>query len=70
VIKKNVKKNTRSYEIYYDNKKNESEIENIIEINENIIDENLSEINEYHADKIGKHYKNCNSIFESENKLH
>jgi hypothetical protein len=60
----------RPYEIYYGDEKNESEIENVIEINENIVDENSSEINEYYADKTKKYCKNCNSIFELENKLH
>jgi hypothetical protein len=51
-------------------KKNEFKIENVIEINENVADKNFSEINKYHADKIGKYYRNCNSIFELGNKLH
>jgi hypothetical protein len=50
------------------------EIENVIEVKEKIIDENFSknffEEDRYCADKIGKYYRNCNSIFESENKLH
>jgi hypothetical protein len=60
----------RPYKIYYDDNENGSEIENVIEINEIIADENSSEINKYHANKAGKHYRNCNSIFKSENKLH
>jgi hypothetical protein len=67
---KNIKKNARPYEIYYDDKKNGSEIENIIEINENIVDKNFFEINKYYADKIRKYCRNCNSIFELENKLY
>jgi hypothetical protein len=43
------------YEIYYGDKKNGSEVENVIEINENVVDENFFEINGYHADKIGKY---------------
>jgi hypothetical protein len=39
-----------------------------------ITDENFSEVSSeedrYCADKIGKHYRNCNSIFGSGNKLH
>jgi hypothetical protein len=65
-----LKKNARPYEIYYGDEKNESEIENVIEANKDIADENSSEINKYHADKTGKYYKNCNSIFELKNKLH
>jgi hypothetical protein len=68
--KKNVKKNARPYEIYYGDKKSESEIENVIEINENIAHENSFEINEYYADKIGKYCRNCNSIFDLKNKLY
>jgi hypothetical protein len=30
----------------------------------------VDEINGYYADKTGKHYRNCNSIFELGNKLH
>jgi hypothetical protein len=56
--------------MYYGDKKNKSEIENVIEINENVVNENFSEINGYHADKIGKYYKNYNSTFESENKFY
>jgi hypothetical protein len=69
-VKKIVKKNARPYEIYYDNEKSRSEVENVIEINEDIADENPSEVNEYYADKIGKHYRNYNLIFELENKLY
>jgi hypothetical protein len=51
-----------------------SEAEDIIEIKKEITDENssedFSEEDRYCADKIGKYYRNCNSIFESENKLH
>jgi hypothetical protein len=50
------------------------EVENVIEIKKEIIDENFSEDsseeNRYYADKIGKYYRNCNSIFGSENKLY
>jgi hypothetical protein len=60
----------RSYEIYYDDKKSRSEIENVIEINENIADENSFEIDGYYVDKIEKYCKNCNSIFELGNKFH
>jgi hypothetical protein len=70
MLKKNAKKNARPYGIYYDNEKNGSKIENVIEINENVADENSSEINGYYVDKIGKHYKNYNSIFELRNKLY
>jgi hypothetical protein len=56
--------------MYYDDKKGEFEIENIIEINKNVADENSFEINEYYADKIEKYYRNCNLIFELENKFH
>jgi hypothetical protein len=59
----NVKKNARPYKIYYDDKKNESEIENVIEINKNIADKNSSEISGYYANKIGKYYRNYNSIY-------
>jgi hypothetical protein len=55
---------------YYGDKKDRSEVENVNEINENIADKNLSEISGYYADKAGKYYRNCNSIFESGNKLH
>jgi hypothetical protein len=68
--KENVRKNIRLYKIYYGDKENESKIENVIEINENIADENSSEIGGYYADKAGKYYRNCNSIFGLENKLH
>jgi hypothetical protein len=51
-----------------------SEIEDVIETKEKIIDEHLSEDSSeedrYYAYKVGKHCRNCNSIFESENKLH
>jgi hypothetical protein len=33
-------------------------------------DPELSEVGGYHADKAGKHCRNCNSTFESGNKLH
>jgi hypothetical protein len=53
---------------------NELEAENVIEIKKEIIDEDISEDfseeNRYYADKIGKHCRNCNSIFGSENKLY
>jgi hypothetical protein len=51
-----------------------SETENVIETKEEIIDEDpsedSSEEDKYCADKIGKHYRNCNSIFGLRNKLH
>jgi hypothetical protein len=51
-----------------------SEIEDVIEIKEEIIDkdssENSSEEDRYYADKAGKHCRNCNSTFGSENELH
>jgi hypothetical protein len=53
---------------------NESEIEDVIEAKKEIIDEDFSEDfseeDRYYADKIEKYCKNCNSIFESENKFH
>jgi hypothetical protein len=55
---------------YYNNKKSGFEVENVIEINENIVDENSSEVNGYYADKAGKYYINYNLIFGLENKLH
>jgi hypothetical protein len=70
MLKKNAKKNARPYGIYYDNEKNGSKIENVIEINENVADENSSEINGYYVNKIGKYCRNCNSTFELGNKLH
>jgi hypothetical protein len=51
-------------------KKGESEIENIIEINEDVADEDFSEVSGYHVNKIGKYCRNCNSIFELENKFY
>jgi hypothetical protein len=56
--------------MYYDDKKNGSEIENINEINENIADKNSFEINEYYANKTGKYCRNYNLTFGSENKFH
>jgi hypothetical protein len=54
--------------------KSGSEIENVIEIKKEITDENssedFSEEDRYCADKTGKYCKNCNLIFESENKFH
>jgi hypothetical protein len=48
--------------------------ENVTEIKKKITDENpsenSSEKNRYYADKIGKHCKNCNSTFGSENKFY
>jgi hypothetical protein len=53
---------------------NGSEVEDVIEIKEKIIDEdfseNFSEENRYYANKIGKYCRNCNSIFGSENKFY
>jgi hypothetical protein len=50
------------------------ENENVIEVKKEITDENSSkdsfEEDRYCVDKIGKHCRNCNSIFESENKLY
>jgi hypothetical protein len=60
----------RPYGIYYGDKESGSEIEDVIEINENIADKDFFEINGYHANKIGKYCRNCNSIFELENKLY
>jgi hypothetical protein len=55
MIKKKMKKKIRVRTKYITAiKKTESEIENIIEANENIVDKNFSEINGYHADKAGK----------------
>jgi hypothetical protein len=62
--------NIRLYKIYYGNEEGESETENINEINENVANKNSSEINGYYANKTGKHCRNCNSIFELENKFH
>jgi hypothetical protein len=54
--------------------KSGSETKNIIEAKKKIIDENFSENSSekdrYCADKTGKHCRNYNSTFESENKLH
>jgi hypothetical protein len=50
--------------------KKKSETENIIEANKNVIDEYSPKIDRYHADKAGRYYKNCNSIFELGNKLY
>jgi hypothetical protein len=51
-----------------------SEVEDVIEAKEEITDENSSkdssEEDRYCADKTGKHCRNCNSTFESENKLY
>jgi hypothetical protein len=51
-----------------------SEIENVIEIKEKITDKNFSEDSseedKYYADKTGKHCRNCNSTFGSENELY
>jgi hypothetical protein len=66
----NVRKNIRLYKMYYGNKEDESEIENINEINENVADKNLFEINGYYINKTGKYYKNYNLIFGSGNKFH
>jgi hypothetical protein len=63
-------KNIRSCKTYYGDEEGGSEIEDINEINENIVDENSFEINEYYANKIGKYCRNCNLIFGLENKLH
>jgi hypothetical protein len=53
---------------------NGSEVENVIEAKKEITDENSSkdssEKDRYYADKTEKHCRNCNSTFESENKLH
>jgi hypothetical protein len=51
-------------------KKKFFKIENIIKANEDIADKKIFEINGYHVNKIGKYYRNCNSIFESEKKFH
>jgi hypothetical protein len=56
--------------MHYGDKEGGSEIENINKINEDVANKNSSEIDGYYADKAGKHCRNCNSIFESENKLH
>jgi hypothetical protein len=56
--------------MYYDDKKGEFKIENVIEINENIVNEDSSEINGYYTHKIGKYYRNCNSIFELKNEFY
>jgi hypothetical protein len=53
---------------------NESEIENVIEAKEEITDEdfseNFSEEDRYYVDKAEKYCRNCNLIFELENKLY
>jgi hypothetical protein len=60
----------RPYGIYYGDKEGGSEVEDIIEVNEDVVDENSSEIDEYYIDKIGKYYRNCNLIFELGNKFY
>jgi hypothetical protein len=65
-----VKKNARPYGAHYGDEEGGSEAEDVIEANENVADDNPSEINGYYADKIGKYCKNCNSTFESGNKLY
>jgi hypothetical protein len=54
--------------------KSGSEAENVIEAKKEITDENSSknssEEDKYCVDKAGKYYRNCNSTFGSENKLH
>jgi hypothetical protein len=53
---------------------NGSETENVIEIKKKITDkdpsENSFEKDRYYVDKTEKYCRNCNLIFESENKLH
>jgi hypothetical protein len=51
-----------------------SEVENVIEAKEEIINEDFSEDfseeDRYYADKAEKYCRNCNSIFGSENEFY
>jgi hypothetical protein len=49
--------------MHYGKKKDGSEAENVIEVDEDVADEDLSEIDKYYADRTGKYYRNCNSTF-------
>jgi hypothetical protein len=55
--------------VYYGNEEDESEIKNINEITENVVNKNSSEIGGYYTDKTGKYCRNYNLIFRLENKL-